>query len=628
MATPPGSFGAQLKARREMLDLTQQALGQRVGCSAVTIRKIELGERRPSKQLAELLALHLEFSTTERAVFVASARAPIRADSSSPHAHTTGTLPPHLSQLIGREAELDVALKLLARNDVRLITLTGPGGVGKTSLAREVAHTAAKDKRRSVVWVELAALSYAHQVLPAIARALGMVLDAQAPVLQRVIDFLSDRAMLLVLDNVEHVLAATKDIATLLGACPELTVLATSRGPLHVPHEQRLRVQPLPFDVARQLFIERAQEAWPEFVLNPATQSAIGSLCAHLDGLPLAIELVAARVVLMPPQAMLAHFVLDGAIALPLVADGTSDLPARHRTLQAAIQWSVDLLTDEARRAFRRLSMFVDSFTLDAAMHVACLSTPVDAPAPPDAEQQVDAWNILTTLLDASLITRCAPPQDAKPDIAPRFTLLETVRAAARLELVRAGEQEEAGERHARYFAWYAQECANDHERSHSVVALQRIRLEMADTLAATRYAIAHKRAERACRICAACASVWKDFAWHAEGLAITQEALALNGDDSDVYKQARAQALLTVVRLSADTTDHARTETLCNEAMTLFIATDDERGMWAALHQRAWQRRRINPAEGWGCIPNCSGPCNALATHTGSQPSWPTWRC
>ncbi len=349
-------------------------------------------------------------------------------------------------------------------------------------------------------------------MLPAIARALDMVLDAQAPVLQRVIDFLSDKVMLLVLDNVEHVLAASKDIATLLGACPDLTVLATSRGPLHVPREQRLRVQPLPFDVARQLFIERAQEAWPELVLDTATESAIGSLCAHLDGLPLAIELVAARVMLMPPQAMLAHFVLDGAIALPLVADGTSDLPARHRTLQAAIQWSVDLLTDEARRAFRRLSVFVDSFTLDAAMHVACLSTPVDIP--PDAEQQVDAWNILTTLLDASLITRCAPPQDAKPDIVPRFSLLETVRAAARLELVRAGEQEEAGERHTRYFARYAQECANDHERSHSVVALQRIRLEMADTLAATRYAIAHNLAERACRICAACASVWKDFAW------------------------------------------------------------------------------------------------------------------
>jgi predicted ATPase/DNA-binding XRE family transcriptional regulator len=587
MVSNSNAFGRQLKQYRQALDLTQQELGQRVGCSDVTIRKIELGERRPSRQLAELLAQHLQLPAEARAGFVSLARKQARDSDASSPSPLRSTLPPHLAPLIGREAEVTAALGLLRARSIRLLTFTGPGGVGKTSLARAVAHELAAE--REVVWAELAALTRASQVMPTVGRALGMVLDANAPVLQRVADYLSDRTVLLALDNFEHVQAAAKDIAVLLGSCPNLVVLATSRTPLGLSGEQRLRVESLPMDVAQRLFVSRALESNPDLVVDDGAHIAIAKLCTHLDGLPLAIELVAARTALMTPQALLARFVIGGAIALPLVADGTSDLPERHRTLQAAIQWSLDLLTDEDRRAFGRLGIFAGDFSLDAATRVACATTPIEHDL--DDVQRVAAWNTLTRLLNANLVVRVPPAVGAgSHDREPRFTLLDTVRVAARLAVQQQGDAVTATQRHAHYFAAQAELIARDHRAAQPPVVLQRLQAEMPNFMAAVSHAIAHDQAEHACWLCAACGEVWQNYAFVAEGMALIQRALALPRAETHGYASARASALISLAQMHAGMSEHARAVACCEEALTLYQTTGDERGIWLALHLLAWQ--------------------------------------
>jgi len=613
MTPRDNAFGKQLKARREALDLTQQALGQRIGCSVITIRKIETGERKPSRQLAELLALHLKVPEAEKASFIAFARDAAPSLSGAPStppgragpARPPINLPPHLAPLIGREADIEAVLTPLHLGQARLVTLTGPGGVGKTSLARAVVHTLVQQDAHNgpVVWVELAALTQAIQVVPAIARVLGMVLDAPADVLRSVIDYLSSNSTstLLVLDNVEHVLEAKADIATMLAACPTLHVLATSRVPFRLPGELRIIVAPLTSRAAERLFIQRAREAAPYFAPDPQALLAVSELCTHLDGLPLAIELVAARTALMTPQAMLIRFVKHGGVVLPLVADGTSDLPSRQHTLHASIAWSLDLLDRTVRDAFCRLSVFAGDFTLDAAMRVACLTGPVESDS--TAPQQVAAWNTLTSLLDANLLMRHEPRESdtihSDANVDGRFILLETVRTAGRDELTRSGILALMLERHARYYAWRAQTCASDYARTHHIQDLGWIQACMPNILAAGEYLIAHGQAEQACRLCAACDEVWKNLAYFAEGLALTERALVLPGDATNAYKSARANALITSVRLSAETSEHVRTLARCDEALALFRSIGDERGVWAAMHQRAWQVRRTN-ANGW----------------------------
>jgi transcriptional regulator with XRE-family HTH domain len=350
------SFGQWLKQRRKALDITCEDLAQSIGCAAVTLYKIESDVRRPSKQIAELLAEFLNIPADERTAFVEFARteaAELAAPWGTPF-HPPTNLPAQPTPLIGRDADVAALRKRLLQHQSRLLTLTGPPGIGKTRLALQVAAQVLDDFADGVFLIALAPISDAHLVPTAIANTLGVPeIGPQTP-LERLIAFLRDKQTLLVLDNFEQILAAATHIAELLAACPWLKILVTSRAPLRIRQERQMPVSPLALpDLARlpdvetvtgysavALFLERAQAVKPDFSLTPENAPTIATICARLDGLPLAIELISARVKLLPPAALLER--LHGRLMLQ--SDGLYDLEPRHRTLNAAIDWSYQLL--------------------------------------------------------------------------------------------------------------------------------------------------------------------------------------------------------------------------------------------------------------------------------------------
>jgi transcriptional regulator with AAA-type ATPase domain/predicted ATPase/class 3 adenylate cyclase len=380
---------------------------------------------------------------------------PLRtADASLATAPGASPLPILLSALIGRDWELTVVRDLLLREDMRLLTLTGAPGTGKTRLGLQLATDLRDQFSDSAYFVALAPISDPDLVPLAIGHALGLQDGGDRPFVEVLKEYLRPKLMLLVLDNFEHLLAAAPFVAELLETTPRLRLLVTSRAPLHLRAEHEFPVPPLALPTTEQLgrldaldrfaavtlFVERARAVNPDFVLTEANARAVAEICIRLDGLPLAIELAAARSKLLPPQAMLARL----GRRLPLLVGGACDLPTRQQTLRGAIAWSHDLLDKADQRLFRRLAVFVGGWTVQAA----------ETWCNPNAERSVEVLDGVASLLDKSLVR-----QEISTDPEPRFGMLETIREYALDQLDASGEGPEMRDRHLDYYLALAEEA-------------------------------------------------------------------------------------------------------------------------------------------------------------------------
>jgi predicted ATPase/DNA-binding XRE family transcriptional regulator len=567
------SFGSWLKQRRKQLDLTQAMLAEQVGCAAETLRKIEAGRLRPSRQVASRLAECLQIPPAERDAFVQAARGTFALPASTVSHPTPATastarfrLPAPLTPLIGREAELAALDALLASDATRLITLVGPPGIGKTRLALALAAEHQHRYANGAVFVDLAPLHDAELVAGTIATTLGLREDGRQPPLERLTQFLAARHLLLVLDNYEHVLGAAPLVTTLLRAAPGLRALATSRVPLHLSGEQRYAVPPLALPDAQvaptvavvassaavQLFVARARAVRHTFTLTQANAAAVAEICRRLDGLPLAIELAAAQIARFEPHAVLAQ--LDPL--LPLLGDGPRDAPDRQRTLRRAVAWSYSLLSAEGQRLFRQLGVFVGGWTLDAA----------------EAVCDTGAGASLAVLEEHSLLRR------SERGVA-RFTMLEMVREFALEQLRTAGEAEGITAQHADYFLVLAEEAEPQLRGPQQAAWLDTLDAEHDNLRAALTWTTEHNH-ELGLRLAAALAFFWDTRGHLSEGSRWLANILEHAGEPTS---PSRAKALCAAAELAWNRSDYKQAETLGEQSLQIYRFLEDSRGMGLA---------------------------------------------
>ena len=508
------SFGQWLKRRRRGAGLTQEELAERVGYAVATIRKIERDELRPAHQMAERLAEELDIGPADRPAFIRFARdegadpAPLPTQTAqfapqppSPPAHN---LPRPLTSLVGREAEIATVQQLLQRDDVYLVTLVGPGGTGKTRLALAVAQRLTADGRNTkyeirnteqgVYFVNLVPIRDPNLVPSTIAQTLGVKEQGGQPLLDSLKDWLRDRQTLLLLDNFEQVIAAAPMVADLLAACPGLKALVTSREVLHISGEHEYLVPPLALPPKTedgvgttdyglrttdyglrithyesvQLFVQRARAVQADFTVTQQNAPTVAEICHRLDGLPLAIELAAARVKLFPPEALLARL----ESRLGLLTGGPRDLPVRQQTLRSAIDWSYDLLNETEKKLFRRLAVFPGRRSLEAATEVCADGDegrrtedgePTDDGRRKTTEDPLLPSSVLCppSVVDglASLMDKSLLRQIPSPEGEPRFAMLETIREYALERLRESGEEEAVRRAQADYYLRFVEEA-------------------------------------------------------------------------------------------------------------------------------------------------------------------------
>jgi predicted ATPase/transcriptional regulator with XRE-family HTH domain len=640
------SFGQWLRYRRRELDLTQEALSRTVGCAQVTIRKMEADLLRPSRQMAELLIEKLGIPPEKRESYLLFARsgslpAPVSPPPILPTAIPPPAIPPptphnhlphSLTSFIGRAGELEEVPRLLASS--RLVTVTGSGGTGKTRLALEVAAEALARYPDGVWFIELSAITDPDLVPETVAVTLGVQKTGEVSYQSVLNHYLQDKHLLLMLDTCEHVLdACARLVDGLLRQCPKVSILATSREPLGMVGEKTYRVPSLtaldpdivsdPHQLEQtdsiRLFAERAAAVLPDFKLTDATIPAVARICHRLDGIPLAIELAAARISVLNVEQIAARL----ADRFWLLANGSRIALPRQRTLRASIDWSYSLLTDADRLLFQRLSIFGGGWTLEAAEQV-CAFDPLER------------WEILEGL--ASLVNKSLVVADNLSGIKTRYRMLDTIRQYAREKLAGEkltrekltgekltrekltgqkltreklageklaeekgevlGEGEKASDQHLAYFLALSREYGPFLKTAQVTAYLDLLDPEIDNLRAALTWALGKNSsagAEAALEMLCALAYFWAIRGFYWEIFPRFKRALELLSASNDSLMERKAWGLYTLAALQTDFNIEMEIVGYLNQSIPLFRRVGSRQGLALALALRSYLNFRHN---------------------------------
>jgi predicted ATPase/transcriptional regulator with XRE-family HTH domain len=565
-----GAFGAELKALRQTAGFTQEELATIAGLSVHAVSALERGERRkPHVETVRALSAALDLTGPMREAFMARARA---GGDDAVEELSAVALPLSLTDLLGRDDDVRMLRQWLSDPGARLITLLGAGGVGKTRLALHVARAIADDSATRVVFVPLASIRQSELAASAIAEALGLVDISASDLPRRARAACERRPTLMVLDNLEQVADAAPLVADLLTSVPGLRLLITSRAPVHVRGEREYNLSPLavgadavvlpPADLARvpavRLFLQRVHDVLPDFQLTPANAPVVAAICRRLDGLPLALELVAPWLKMLTAEDVLRRLE-DGVL---LFTVGRRDLPERQQTMNATVAWSYQLLDADEQGAFRRLGVLPGRFSIEAAAAVL-------ADTDGSAGSVDQALTAAARLIDKSLLLRVEPSTTSRP----LYQMLETVRAYASLALTDAGQHGTATERLVNHCVREATLAAEGLVGPAQAEWLDRVRDDLDNYRCALGWLIEHERAASAADIVWAMWPFWFTRGYAAEGRSWYEKTLSVPSPPA----AAESKALVGAAFMCYSQGELSLARTRLNRAIALAGSVDEQ---------------------------------------------------